>query len=294
MRIALVQLNYIIGDFEHNTSKIIDAILTCKNQNADLVVFAELSVCGYPPRDFLEFDDFVEKCYAAIGSIAKSCHGIAAIVGAPSRNPYLKGKNLFNSAWLLENGKIQSLTHKALLPNYDIFDEYRYFEPNRAVQCIRFKDATIALTICEDIWNLGPDPLYVANPMETLSLENPGLMINIAASPFNYNQVRQRDEILKSNVRQYSIPIIYVNQVGAQTELLFDGNSVALDKDQTMVANCKSFEEDITLVDFENGSLTALKVPEAFPSDKTHLIHDALVMGIRDYFSKMGFKKAIL
>jgi NAD+ synthase (glutamine-hydrolysing) len=296
MQIALAQLNYIIGDFELNTSKIINTIEKCKQQGAELVVFAELCVCGYPPRDFLEFDDFIEKSYKAVEAIALNCKGIAAIVGAPSRNPDIKGKNLFNSAWLLADGKVRSLAHKALLPTYDIFDEYRYFEPNRNFECISYKGVKIALTICEDIWNIGPDPLYVTNPMDVLSLQSPDIMINIAASPFNYDQQKTRNEILSKNTTQYKIPLVYVNQVGAQTELLFDGNSCALDRRGNTLASCKSFEEDILVIDFDPNSKSLQSETNTLlrKSSKTSRIHAALVMGIKDYFAKMGFKKAIL
>ena len=296
MRIALAQLNYIIGDFELNTAKIIGTIEKCKQQGVELVVFAELSVCGYPPRDFLEFDDFIEKSYNAINAIAAHCTEIAAIVGAPSRNADSKGKNLFNSAWLLSDGKVQAMAHKALLPTYDIFDEYRYFEPNRQFDCVYYKGVKIALTICEDIWNLSPDPLYVTNPMEVLALQSPDIIINIAASPFTYEQQKTRLGILRTNTLQYDIPLIYVNQVGAQTELLFDGNSCALGSDGNRVACCKDFEEDFIFVDFDPKSkvLTSGLPVRIANSDKTNLIHEALVMGIKDYFAKMGFKKAIL
>jgi len=296
MRIALAQLNYIIGDFDLNTAKIIETLKKCKQQNIDLVVFAELSVCGYPPRDFLEFEDFIEKSYTAINTIATHCNEIAAIVGAPSRNPDSKGKNLFNSAWLLAEGKVQATAHKALLPTYDIFDEYRYFEPNRQFECISFKGVKIALTICEDIWNLSPDPLYITNPMDVLALQNPDIMINIAASPFTYEQQETRLETLRTNIFKYHTPLLYVNQVGAQTELLFDGNSCALNSDGDAVARCKDFIEDIVYVDFDSVSKVMVsELPTQFTiQDKTTLIHDALVMGIKDYFSKMGFTKAIL
>jgi NAD+ synthase (glutamine-hydrolysing) len=296
MRIALAQLNYIIGDFDLNTSKIIETIETCRQQGAELVVFAELSVCGYPPRDFLEFNDFIDKSYQAIDTIAAHCNGIAAIVGAPSRNPDIKGKNLFNSAWLLADGKVQSLAHKALLPTYDIFDEYRYFEPCRQFSCIIYKGVKIALTICEDIWNLVPDPLYMASPMDVLHEQDPDLMINIAASPFNYDQQETRLGILRTNTAQYNIPLVYVNQVGAQTELLFDGNSCVLDSEGNTIASCNAFAQSICMVDFDIETKTVqseLPVAEA-ETTKTALIHDALVMGIRDYFAKMGFTKAIL
>jgi NAD+ synthase (glutamine-hydrolysing) len=296
MRIALAQLNYIIGDFELNTAKIIETIEKCKLQNADLVVFAELSVCGYPPRDFLEFDDFIEKSYKAVDTIASHCNGIAAIVGAPSHNPDIKGKDLFNSAWLLADGKVQALAHKALLPTYDIFDEYRYFEPNRTFECIDYKGVKIALTICEDIWNLGDDPLYVSTPMDILSNQDPDIMINISASPFNYTQEKERLKILKTNTLQYNIPLVYVNQVGAQTELLFDGNSCVLDSLGNIITCAKAFSEDIAIVDFNPQDKTIKSdLPVKYGNhSKVTLIHDALVMGIRDYFAKMGFSKAIL
>jgi NAD+ synthase (glutamine-hydrolysing) len=296
MRLALAQLNYIIGDFSLNTAKIIDTIEKCRQQKADLVVFAELSVCGYPPRDFLEFNDFIEQSYKAVETIASHCTGIAAIVGAPSRNPGTKGKSLFNSAWLLYDGKVQAQAHKALLPTYDIFDEYRYFEPNRQFDCVDYKGVKIALTICEDIWNLVDDPLYISSPMDSLALQSPDIMINISASPFNYDQQLIRPRILQANVSQYQLPLVYVNQVGAHTELLFDGNSCAVDSKGNTVAMCKSFDEDICYVEFDAQLKTLTSpLPVAEPhSSKIALIHDALVMGIRDYFAKMGFTKAIL
>jgi NAD+ synthase (glutamine-hydrolysing) len=296
MRIALAQLNYIIGDFDLNTVKIIDAIEKCRLQGADLVVFAELSVCGYPPRDFLEFDDFIRKSYKAVDSIAAHCKGIAAIVGAPSRNPDIKGKSLFNSACLLADGKVQSLAHKALLPTYDIFDEYRYFEPNRQFSCVTYKGVKIALTVCEDIWNLVPDPLYISDPMDMLATQLPDIMINISASPFNYNQQKARLEILMANTAKYKIPLVYVNQVGAQTELLFDGNSCVLDNNSHTIACCKAFTEDFAIVDFNlsNKAITSELPVITDESGKVALIHAALIMGIKDYFAKMGFTKAIL
>ncbi len=296
MRIALAQLNYIIGDFDLNTAKIIETIEKCKQQKSDLVVFAELSVCGYPPRDFLEFDDFIQKSYCAVDAIAAHCTGIAAIIGAPSRNPDVKGKSLFNSAWLLADGKVQSLAHKALLPTYDIFDEYRYFEPNRKFDCITYKGVKIALTICEDIWNLVDDPLYISNPMDMLAEQAPDIMINIAASPFTYVQQKTRLEILRANTAHYKIPMVYVNQVGAQTELLFDGNSCVLDSDGNLLAVCTTFKEDICFADFNPANKKIASEVDCNTEilSKAALIHDALVMGIRDYFAKMGFSKAIL
>ena len=293
MKIALAQVNYLIGDFEGNTFKIVECIRKARLQNADLVVFSELSVCGYPPRDFLEFDDFILRSNKQIDLIASECRDIAAIVGAPSVNTAPKGKPLFNSAYFLEDGKVKAIVNKTLLPNYDIFDEYRYFEPNRSFNIVEFKGLKIALTICEDIWNISDDPLYIISPMDELAPLKPDLMINISASPFNYNQLAERNVILTRNTLKYKIPLIYVNHVGAQTELLFDGGSVVVDAKGDIREQCLFFEEDFKVVEM---SLLAWlpKVNPVAETNKIELIHDAIVMGIRDYFKKLNFSKAIL
>ena len=194
MKIALAQINYHIGNFESNEKKVIAAINKAKNANADLVVFAELAVSGYPPRDFLEFDDFISKCLLSIEKISKESKGIAVIIGGPSRNAEPKGKDLFNAAFFINDGKVISEHHKSLLPNYDIFDEYRYFEPSRldALEVVEFNGKRLAITICEDLWNIGDDLLYRGNPMDELMKQNPDVIINIAASPFHYNQAKDR------------------------------------------------------------------------------------------------------
>ncbi len=291
MKIALAQLNYHIGHFSSNEQKMIQAIEKAQNENADIVVFAELAVSGYPPRDFLEFEDFIDKCQKATENISKHCNGIAAIVGLPTKNTAKKGKPLHNSAAFLADGKIQNIIHKSLLPNYDIFDEYRYFEPNKSFSCIDYKGKKIALTICEDLWNIGDDPLYTINPMDELIKENPDLMINIAASPFHHDQMEIRKDILKKNVEKYKIPLFYVNHVGAQTELLFDGGSLVINQNGEEVAELNYFEEDFHV--FDTKTLVANKSIKQTPG-KIALIHDALVMGIRNYFEKLGFNKAIL
>jgi len=291
MKIALAQLNYHIGNFVSNEQKIIDTLKKARKQGAELVVFAELAISGYPPRDFLEFDDFINKCWNATENIAKECEDIAAIVGIPTRNTADKGKPLYNSAAFLADGKIKEIRSKSLLPNYDIFDEYRYFEPNKDFSCVSFKGKKIALTVCEDLWNIGDDPLYTINPMDELIEDKPDLMINIAASPFHHDQREIRKDILKKNVEKYKIPLFYVNHVGAQTELLFDGGSLVLNSKNELVGELKYFDEDFQVYDTEN---LQLKNPAVESPDKIELIHDALVMGIRNYFEKLGFKKAIL
>ena len=297
MKIALAQINYHIGNFESNISKIIEAIHKAKDQGADIVVFAELAVSGYPPRDFLEFNDFIERCVKAIDKIAEHCQGIAAIVGSPTRRPDIKGKDLHNSALFLADGKVQAMAHKALLPNYDVFDEYRYFEPYRFFEVIEYKGKRIALTICEDIWDIGEDPLYTLSPMDELMKQSPDMMINIAASPFHYEQARTRKEVILTNVRKYDLPLFYVNHVGAQTELLFDGGSLVASSEGFVFDELKYFDEDLQIYDLDtvcSAKMPAGSNPLGLLQDKTELIHDALVMGVRNYFNKLGFKQAIL
>ncbi|MFY0672533.1 MAG: NAD+ synthase [Bacteroidia bacterium] len=288
MRICLAQLNYHTGNFEENTRKIIDTINEHKG-TVDIVVFAELAVCGYPPRDFLEFDHFLDKVEASINEIARHCDQITAIVGAPSKNNTGKGKPLFNSAYVLGNGQIQNVVHKTLLPTYDIFDENRYFEPNRNFGCIVINERKIALTICEDLWNVDDIPLYYQNPMDELAREQPELIINIAASPFSTKQAQKRSEILEKNAKKYGLPIVYVNHIGAQTELIFDGDSRFVNAKGEIVDKIDFFDERAIVID--SNSTT----PKPYNHKSSiALIHDALVLGIRDYFKKLGLKKATL
>ena len=293
MKIALAQLNYHIGNFQDNTDKIIEVLKEQKNAGTHLVVFSELSVCGYPPRDFLEYEAFVEICEASAHKIAVEAQGIACIIGLPVKNHLPKGKDLFNAAYFIENGKVSATVKKALLPTYDIFDEYRYFEPSLDFSCIDFMGYKIALTICEDLWNFGDNPLYTVCPMDELIKQQPDLMINIAASPFNYNQDKLRMEILQQNCLKYNLPLFYVNHVGAQTELIFDGGSAVLDKEGELVSKFKYFEEQVEAFEFENMSVMLADQSAYKPSDIEQIYH-ALVLGIKDYFRKSGFFKATL
>lgn len=294
MKIALAQLNYHIGNFEANREKIISNIQSAKDKGADLVVFAELAVCGYPPRDFLEFDDFISLCESTAQDIAKHCTDIACIIGLPIRNDVLQGKDLFNAAYFIEDGKVKAITKKALLPTYDVFDEYRYFEPSTTFKCIDFKGKKLALTICEDLWNINDNPLYVSNPMDELIKEQPDVMINIAASPFSYTHDDERIKVLSDNAKKYHLPVFYVNQVGAQTEIIFDGGSMVFDADGEMKAEMKYFEEDLQVFDLTEVENVRNKYPQAERLNDIEQIHDALILGIRDYFQKSGFSKAVL
>jgi NAD+ synthase (glutamine-hydrolysing) len=293
LKIALAQLNYHIGNFDLNLQKIKSEIAKAKAQNADIIVFAELAISGYPPRDFLEFDDFIDKCWNTIELIIPETDQIGVVVGIPTRNPEFDGKDLFNSAVFIADKKIKSMHHKALLPNYDIFDEYRYFEPSRNFEIAEYKGKKLAITICEDLWNLGNHPLYKLTPMDELCKEQPDVIINVAASPFHYNQASERKKILLENVKKYKLPLFYVNHVGAQTELLFDGGSLAINSKGEIVEELQYFEEDFKIFDLDQMESGVFKTEEIVPS-KISLIHDGLIMGVRNYFHKLGFKKAIL
>ena len=297
MKIALAQMNYHIGNFEQNAAKIIRQISKAKEEGADLVIFSELSVTGYYPHDLLEKKEFVANAEKAVYAIAAYCDGIAAIIGAPTINQGERGKKLFNTAIFIADRKVQSMHHKTLLPTYDIFDEYRHFEPNNYFKVAEFKGERLAITVCEDLWDeqptsneFGKDKLYQASPLEELSKQNPDFVVNISASPFSYNQEGWRKDILMRKAKHYGLPVIYVNQVGAQTELIFDGGSVVINREGDIVRELKYFEEDFQLVDLEHPGGGKLQ-PHA---DYVEKIHNALVLGIHDYFGKMGFKSATL
>lgn len=315
MKIALAQQNYHIGNFDANTSKIITAIRQAKQDGADLIVFSELAVCGYPPRDFLEFEDFVQQCYAAIDRIRQEADTIGVLVGSPARNPRKEGKDLFNAAFLLYEKEIKAEVHKTLLPNYDVFDEYRYFEPADSWNVVEFKGRRIAVTICEDIWNMGENPLYRITPMEELIRFSPDLMINLSASPYNYAQDIVRNSLVKAHTLKYGLPMLYCNTVGSQTEIVFDGGSLVYDSKGNRHCEMNYFSEDYRVFDLDAmeqaargeavvGGPVYFSAMDVGAGDDTisyltgekniEEIYQALILGIRDYFGKMGFKKAIL
>jgi len=293
MKIAIAQLNFLIGDFQGNVDKMLQSVDKAKDQGADIICFSELSTCGYPPRDFLEFDDFIKLAEQAIDRLAKAAEGIAIVVGSPSKNPVVEGKDLFNSVYFLADGKVKQVQHKALLPTYDIFDEYRYFEPGTEFNIVEYKGKRIALTVCEDIWNIGNEnPLYTVCPLDELKPQNPDFILNVSASPFSYKQAESRIHVVRSNVERYGIPMFYVNHAGAQTELIFDGGSLVMSANGKIHDELPYFEECIRVYELDE----VMKGEEDRPQvkDKMSLIHDAIVLGVKDYFGKLGFKKAIL
>ncbi len=339
MKIVLAQQNYHIGNFEDNSRKIIEAIQKAEQIGADLVVFSELCICGYPPRDFVEFNDFINKCYETIDLVKSHTANIGVIVGSPVRNPSKEGKDLFNAAWLLYEGEVKAVVAKTCLPTYDVFDEYRYFEPAYQWTTVPFKERNLAITICEDIWNLGDNPLYRFCPMDKLIDQRPDLMINISASPFDYDHDDDRKEIIRANVLKYKLPIVYCNAVGAQTEVVFDGGSLVFDREGNVIKELKYFEEDLQVAELPPHTWPATHGEEkpkppapGWPADdrtstpwqhaaveeynrmmQVSKVNDpekiidyltaekniaeikqALLLGIKDYFQKMGFTKAIL
>ncbi len=301
MKIALAQLNYTIGAFDSNAERIIDAIKRAHENNADLIVFSELAVCGYPPLDLLEHKYFIDSCNKTVDSIISHTEGIAVILGVPRINRKSTGKNLHNAALFIRNRKIEHEIHKTLLPTYDIFDEYRYFQPSEDVGIVEFSGKRFAVTICEDLWyeqplltNFGKNKLYNRNPMDKLSSLGFDAIINIAASPFAYNHDVIKNKILVETALKYKKPVFYVNQVGAHTELIFDGSSRVLNSNGAVVSQMSSFEDEIAFFDFDEIANSETRRQSSEPSDRIKLIHDALVLGISDYFGKMKFTKAVI
>ena len=293
MKIAIGQLNFHIGNFEGNLQKMLAAVAEAKQQKADIICFSELATCGYPPRDFLEFDDFIELAEQTVGRLAEAADSIAIVVGSPSRNPVIEGKDLFNSAYFLADQQIIHVAHKALLPTYDIFDEYRYFEPANEFKVVTYKGKRIALTVCEDIWNIGNEnPLYTICPMDEMMSQQPDFILNLSASPFSYTQAKARIRVVRSNVARYGIPMFYVNHSGAQTEIIFDGGSIVMSPNGNIFDELPYFTEAIRCYELEAVIKGERKVEQ--PKEKMQLIHDAIVLGVKDYFGKLGFTKAII
>jgi len=300
MKFTVAQLNYHIGNFQGNRELICNAIKKAKTEGSDLVIFSELCIPGYPPLDLLDRLDFIEKCNQTVKEIALECKGIAAIVGSPTINTKPEGKKLYNSALMLSEGEIIFSANKALLPTYDIFDEYRYFEPGKKFSVFQYKGVKLAITICEDLWDEQPFDnefekarLYTLSPMEELARQDPDIIINIAASPFSYSKIEAKQNIFISKARKYKIPVISVNQTGANTELIFDGASILVHGSGEIFNQLPFFEEasfTFSLEDLNDGP--ALSVRNE--TDPVPLIYKALVTGLRDYFVKTGLKKSII
>ncbi len=302
MKIALAQLNYYIGDFQGNLSRMEDAVQRASSEGVDLVVFSELAICGYPPLDLLEREDFITSCNLYIEKLARVTDPeIGILVGGPEFNPHKEGKLLFNSVYFLNDGSIKQVFRKSLLPTYDIFDEYRYFEANREFKVLTYKGKRLAITICEDLWDEQPfenefsrSRLYTTNPLESLMESKPDVIINLAASPFSHRKMEVKQSVFTGKAIRYGLPVLYCNQVGGQTELLFEGGSLAITPSGKVARRLKFFQEDFGIVDLndlisEKAPQNTVKIP-----DRIEAMANALECGIRDYFGKLNFKSATL
>jgi len=292
MKIALAQINTTVGDISGNRDRAIRAMEQAKSSGADLVVFPELCLTGYPPRDLLGLHGFVDANFEALKQIASRTDGIGAIVGFLDRNRKIEGRDFHNSAALLSEGTIQAVIHKTLLPTYDVFDEDRYFEPAASIQLVPFRGRTLGISICEDAWNaedFHPRRLYTSNPVREQVEQGADLLINISASPFEMTKLKTRYGMLRNHVLKLGVPLVYVNLVGGNDDLLFDGNSLVFGHHGNLIAQGKAFSEDLTIADPDSDRDQAFIEGEPVES-----LFQALVMGTRDYIHKCGFKSAVL
>lgn len=296
MKLALAQINPTIGDFLGNVRKIVELSLASQRQGADLVIFPEMAVCGYPPADLLEKTSFLSRAQQALEEIAERVtanHPIAVLCGCPTPAPSSSGKRVMNSAILLRNGRVEFIQSKMLLPYYDVFDEQRYFAPAASQVVYEMAGERIAITICEDAWNdknFWPQRLYPVDPVENLMHQGATLIVNLSASPYYRDKREMRRAMLAAIARRHHVPVAMVNQVGGNDTLIFDGSSLVLDQDGATIAQARSFQEDLLFVDFSSDS------PAIHPSkeDEDTAVYDGLVLGTRDYVRKCGFSKAIV
>jgi NAD+ synthetase len=316
MKIALVQINPIIGDFSYNSEKIVSWANKARKQGCDLAIFSELALCGYPPQDLLERSAFVADHDKALQDLIRKISGIGIICGHLEKHTDDTGKPLHNSVSIIENGRILFTAHKRLLPTYDVFDEARYFEPGRRSKSYLYKGLNLGITVCEDIWNdkgSFPQKLYATDPISDLvsDLQDEGakidLLINISASPFHIDKEKVKQKIFAQVCRNNNVPLIYVNQVGGQDSLLFDGWSTAMNSSGNIIARAERFKEDMVILDTDTwqGELRGQQIHEVLKAEsaygepdtflqETAAVFDALVMGVRDYAQKSGFSKGVL
>lgn len=293
MKIYIGQINTRVGDIRGNSEKMISTIAEARRQNADLVVFPELAIIGYPPEDLVEKKPLIDANLQALEHIARSAEGLGAIVGYADYNRETSGNRLYNAAALVSEGKILARYYKVLLPNYDVFDERRHFEPGRQPLVMQYHHHRLAVTLCEDAWNdkdFWKHRLYQTDPIETLMQQGADVLINLSASPFHAQKAELRLNIFQSISRKYHIPSVMVNLVGGNDSLIFDGSGFALNSTGALIARAPSFEESGVLVDLQSSGLAAS--PISFPEEEE--IYRALVLGLRDYMKKCGFRKCLI
>ncbi len=293
MKIAVAQINTTVGDFEGNKARILERIRWAEASGSDLVLFPELAVCGYPPRDLLEKPSFVQKNLQTVEEIASHTGRVGAVVGYVSVNESAEGKGLFNSAGIMHDGKVRFVQHKTLLPEYDVFDEARHFDPANRQEVYPFSGSTLGLTLCEDLWSLhrfGGRRIYQIDPVEKLSAAGADIILNLSASPFTLGKQTIRRGLVCDEARAFGLPVVYCNMVGGNDELVFDGRSFAADAAGRVASEAGAFEEDSFIVDIEK--LVPLKKLPIL--DDEELVRRALILGLRDYMRKCGFERAVI
>src|ERR1700686_4799909 len=293
VKIALGQINPTVGDFSGNAAKIVDFSRRAQAVGAGLILFPELSVCGYPPRDLVERTSFVARNRETVEQIAAQTQGIAVICGLVTPAPADAGRSAMNSAALLMEGKVAFIQSKMLLPTYDVFDEMRNFAPAKSQELFSFCGNRMALTICEDAWNdklFWPKRLYTVDPIDALIRAGGNFVLNISFSPFWIGKRELRRDMLTSIARQHKVPVAMVNQVGGNDSLLFDGSSIVLNAEGNIIAQGRSFEED--LIYFDSNTLTG-DLHQQIEGDEAS-VYSALGLATADYMRKCGFQKAII
>ena len=292
MKIALAQINTTVGDFEGNLDLLKKAYQSAVESGAELVVAPELAITGYPPRDLLLKSGFIEGNLAALESLAEGIGKVGLIVGHVARNESQTGRPMLNVVSLLQEGKVVATRAKSLLPTYDVFDEDRYFEPAADNRPVEYNGRSLGLTICEDVWNddaFWKDRRYEANPVESLVEQGAQIIINVSASPWSLGKERMRRDMLSSLAAKISRPVVYCNAVGGNDELVFDGGSLVLSEAGKVLGSGSHFAEDLVVVDLDSEADSLPVQP-----DDMELLHDALVMGVRDYLGKCGFTSAVI
>ena len=306
MKICLAQINPTVGAFEQNVKKICRFINTAKKKGADLIVFPEMCIVGYPPKDLLELSGFVDSNLKALEEVKNNVTGISAIVGFVDRNVGQRGKNLYNAAAYINNKEIISRHYKSLLPTYDVFDEDRYFEPAHSISLAKISGRKSGISICEDAWGANvvwPGKIHHKDPVESMIRQGAEIIINISASPFTIGKQDERLKMLTSHAKKYNVPIVFVNQIGGNDDLVFDGNSLVINKKGVIVDKALSFEEDLLMVEFKGPDISAgdskpgsvgKRTQAGAGEDEIESVFKALVLGTRDYVRKCGFKKAVI
>jgi NAD+ synthase (glutamine-hydrolysing) len=306
MKICLAQINPTVGAFKQNVRKICRFIDIAKKMKADLVVFPEMSIVGYPPRDLLEISGFVDSNLKALEEVKNNVFGISVIVGFVDRNLAKRGKSLYNAAVLICNKKIVSKHYKSLLPTYDVFDEDRYFEPTHSISIAKVCGKKFGISICEDMWGadvIWPRTIYHKDPVKSMINQGAKIIINVSASPFTIGKYNVRLKLLTNHAKRHNVPLIFVNQVGGNDDLVFDGNSLVVNRKGDIVGEALAFEEDMLTVEFKDSDvrlvkdkLTSVRRKTQATTGKNEIdsVYKALILGTRDYVKKCGFKKAVI